>query len=307
MIIKNNLLKTLVYLILIVFIIGVFSCSQKKRQANDIVIEWMQKEVIIPKNILYKTITKDTANISIFKTQFKILVSIDSVGCSACKLKLNQWKEYVDYCKLNLYDVSFLFVISKRKDIEFEHRLILENFTYPIIFDPKDEFGKLNKFPKNDEFRTFLLNDKNRVVLIGSPIKNNNIRKMYDEIFRAEKRASIKQLNDFDNTSFKCKTTLLKLISDSIHIKRIAINTTKNFMFHIKNIGENTLEINGINTSCGCTVAKYDKKPIHQGESTTIVLKYKPNALGYFHKTADVVCNVPKGSVRLTITGEVVE
>jgi hypothetical protein len=75
----------------------------------------------------------------------------------------------------------------------------------------------------------------------------------------------------------------------------------------LKNKGKKPLLIQSVKTSCGCTVAKYDKKPIPQGETTTIVLEYKPNSLGYFSKTADVVCNVPKGSVRLRISGEVVE
>ena len=67
------------------------------------------------------------------------------------------------------------------------------------------------------------------------------------------------------------------------------------------------LIIQNVNTSCGCTVAKYEKMPIAKGESTTVVLEFKPNSLGYFSKTADVVCNVPEGYVRLKISGEVVE
>jgi len=37
------------------------------------------------------------------------------------------------------------------------------------------------------------------------------------------------------------------------------------------------------------------KKTIPQGETTIGVLEYKPHSFGFFSKTADAVCNFPKG------------
>jgi len=60
----------------------------------------------------------------------------------------------------------------------------------------------------------------------------------------------------------------------------------------LTNTGKKPLTIQSVKTSCGCTVAKYDKKPVLPRETTTVKLEYKPNSLGYFSKTADVVCNI---------------
>jgi len=100
--------------------------------------------------------------------------------------------------------------------------------------------------------------------------------------------------------------TTIEIAEDSISIGKIGFNDTQSFTYKIKNIGNFPLVIYSVKTSCGCTVAKYDKKPVKQGEVVTVILEYKPNSVGYFHKIADVICNIPEGFVSLKISGEVI-
>jgi hypothetical protein len=102
-------------------------------------------------------------------------------------------------------------------------------------------------------------------------------------------------------------STNVKLLNDSLALGKFEYYSTKRVPFYLKNYGNQPLVISSVQTSCGCTVAKYIKRPIAQGETTTVLLEFKPNSLGYFSKTADVMCNVPEGYVRLKISGEVVE
>lgn len=108
----------------------------------------------------------------------------------------------------------------------------------------------------------------------------------------------------FESKNKSDKTTV-EIEKKTVNLGCVKHNLASRASFKLNNIGKKPLEIQSIKTSCGCTVAKYDKKPIAQGETTTVVLEYKPNTLGYFTKTADVVCNVPEGSIRLRIYGEV--
>jgi len=112
---------------------------------------------------------------------------------------------------------------------------------------------------------------------------------------------------DRENSKVRITQTKIELLNDSVSIGKFDYYSIKQITFNMKNIGEFPLIIQSVKTSCGCTAAKYDKKPVPPGETTTVVLEYKPNSLGYFSKTADVMCNVPKGYVRLKISGEVVE
>jgi len=112
---------------------------------------------------------------------------------------------------------------------------------------------------------------------------------------------------DRKNSKVRIIQTKIELLNDSLSIGKFDYYSIQQITFKLKNTGEFPFIIQSVKTSCGCTAAKYDKKPVPQGETTTVILEYKPNSLGYFSKTADVVCNVPEGYVRLKISGEVVE
>jgi len=111
----------------------------------------------------------------------------------------------------------------------------------------------------------------------------------------------------YKDSSIEILNTRVNLLNESLSLGKFEYYSIKRVPFQLKNNGNQPLVICSVNTSCGCTVAKYEKKAVPPGETTTVVLEYKPNSLGYFSKTADVVCNVPKGYVRLKISGEVVE
>jgi len=284
-----------------------FSCSNSDIKTKKIISEWSLKEIIFPKKITYKSLSQVIIGNNILNHQYKILVFVDSVGCTSCQLGLIEWKAFIDHCERNFYDLGFLFVVQSRNYSEFTEKLKLNRFTYPIIYDSKDEFNRLNQFPKENKYRTFLLNENNQVILIGSPIKNEKIWKLYIEIIQRGKKVSIKPVELGNDIINLIDNTTINIPNDYINLGKFGFNSVKHASFKIKNNGKKQLIIQTVNTSCGCTAAKYEKKPIAKGETTTVILEYKPNSLGYFSKTADVVCNVPEGYVRLTISGEVVE
>lgn len=303
---KINKIKLSIFCISAIFI--VLSCNKSNTNTQNVVSNWLSKDVQIPTVIDFRNSRNDTTTYEhILKHRYKILVYVDSVGCTACRLRLREWRDYIDTCKLFNYDVGFLFVVQSKNYHIFESRLKVDNFTYPTIYDPADDWNKINKFPKEDKFRTFLLNDKNRVVLIGSPINNDKIRKLYDDVLRDGKTENLKQAKNENNISSIVYTTAVKLINNSVNLGQISYLSAKHISFQLRNTGEKPLIIQTVNTSCDCTAAKYDKKPVLVGQTATVMLEYKPNSLGYFSKTADVVCNVPEGFVRLKIKGEVVE
>jgi len=294
-------------ILLILLFFSFQSCNKSKEQAKSIVEKWDQKEIKIPKSLLIKCIGHDKLHINLLRHKYKILIYIDSLSCVPCRLHFKEWKVYINTCQMKKYDVGFLFVIQSTNYKQIEEKLYIDNFTYPIICDPMDEFNKLNKLPKEERFRTFLLDDKNRVLLIGSPINNIKLSELYNYIIGGRKKGSFQTTEIENNNNLSKNNTNVQIDRDSIDLGRFSFKTTRHVAFQLKNTGEQPLIIQTVNTSCGCTVAKYNKKPIVQGKITTVALEYKPNSLGYFNKTADVVCNVPEGYVRLKISGEVVE
>ena len=76
--------------------------------------------------------------------------------------------------------------------------------------------------------------------------------------------------------------------------------------FNFENIGDAPLEIQGVRSSCGCTIPKKPEKPIAPGEKGEITVRYDTNRVGVFRKTITVNTNVSSNSIiALKIKGNV--
>ena len=76
--------------------------------------------------------------------------------------------------------------------------------------------------------------------------------------------------------------------------------------FIFENTGNTPLEIQGVRSSCGCTIPKKPKGPIAPGDKGEITVKYDTNRVGVFRKTITVNTNVSsKAIIALKIKGNV--
>ena len=76
--------------------------------------------------------------------------------------------------------------------------------------------------------------------------------------------------------------------------------------FYIKNTGKNNLIIQNIETSCGCTSPKYDKKPIPPGKEGKIEIEFNSlGRIGKQYKAIYVFANIPEKVVTLNITANI--
>ena len=76
-------------------------------------------------------------------------------------------------------DIPFLFFFQPKDNQELRRILKIDNFSLPVCIDTKDRFNKLNHFPSDMMFQTFLLDKDNKVVVIGNPIHNLKVRDLY--------------------------------------------------------------------------------------------------------------------------------
>jgi hypothetical protein len=76
--------------------------------------------------------------------------------------------------------------------------------------------------------------------------------------------------------------------------------------FVFENTGDAPLMIEGVRSSCGCTIPKKPEKPIAPGEKGEITVRYDTNRIGVFRKTITVNTNVASASIiALKIKGNV--
>ncbi len=156
------------------------SCQDKDRSnITRMVTEWQGKEIQFPTNSTFTIQGKDTVNVNM-NAEHKILVYVDSAGCTSCRLQLNKWKEFiVKVDSVAKEPVQFLFYLTPKSVKEARYITRRDDFTYPMCIDLKNEINSKNNFPKEDTFHTFLLDAKNKVQIIGNPIHNNAVRELY--------------------------------------------------------------------------------------------------------------------------------
>lgn len=175
-----------IILVLLVFQITIFSCNfVKKKKAylgtKTRIEELYGKTIILPDtlNILYRNNLIPHGKSDILFGELFIATRI-SGNCGICVHDLEIWKEEI----MNRVDTSrirFLFYIYT-DDYQFFKNIIYPDILldYPLLIDKNNEFVIKNHLPENDtRFHTFLLDENNRVILIGSPLFNNRMKELY--------------------------------------------------------------------------------------------------------------------------------
>jgi hypothetical protein len=270
-----------------------FACNNNTTNngaVNNIIKEWTDKTIIFPnvQSTAIKLKARDTFKYVVTgDKKYKILLYVDSTGCTSCKLQLHVWKSYME--KLSS-EADFLFYFHPKTEKEILSLLEYELFSYPIYIDKKDELNKLNKFPANPSFQCFLLDKDNRILAIGNPANNPKIWDLYKKIITGE-------------ISDKPPVTTVEAEQTEIELKNLQTGKASETVFILKNTGKQPLAIQMVDASCGCTVPNWVKQPVAAGKTTEIKVRITPEEQGYFNKTVTVHCNTESGQVSLKIKG----
>mgnify|MGYP004443272449 CR=1 FL=1 len=116
------------------------------------------------------------------RTEYSIVVYCDTMDCSKCYIdNLFLWNELIEW--ESKYDnLSFLFIIEARQFESQSLRKLLLNsgLKHSVYIDEKHLFRKSNPhLPDNLMLHVFMLNKKNDVILVGSPLHNEKMEMLY--------------------------------------------------------------------------------------------------------------------------------
>lgn len=287
-------MKSLLYIVF--FSVFSLSCQDKKRKQTEIILDnWIDKEIVFPENLKFSIQGEVESNFAIHDGEYKIIVYVDSVGCTSCKLHLSEWKNYINYMdSIQTNKVQFLFFFFPKNGRDIYITLRIENFKHPICIDTLDVLNKLNHFPSDMQFQTFLLDKNNKVMAIGNPVQNPKIKELYLNIILGENPAlpTKKELQ-----------TNITLDKSSIDMETFNWKQEQLVEFKLTNTGDELLVIDDISTSCGCTTVEYSKEPVQIGKSLILKVKYKADHPEHFNKTITVYCNTKDPPLQLKISG----
>ena len=268
--------------------------NSQKEKITALVKEWQGKQIKFPKDPTFTKYVTDTTDFQIPTKGHKVLIYVDSLGCTSCKLQLAKWKEFIAYTdSATGGNVPFLFFIHSKNVDETKYLLKIDEFDYPICIDDTDQLNKLNTFPSNSIFQTFLLDADNKVVVLGNPIHNLSVKELYiKEITGKHTKQTAQQ-----------KTTA---IADQtvFDLGKFALDDEKKSSFTLTNTGDFPLVIQDILTTCDCMDITFEKHPIHTKEKLTVSIVMKGKEKGFFSKTVTVYANTNK-PIKIQIKGYV--
>ena len=189
-------------------------------------------------------------------------------------------------------NVPFIFFFQSKDVRELRYILKRDKFSHPVCIDTEDSFYRLNRFPGEMMFQTFLVDSENRVKVIGNPIHNLSVKDLY-----------LKEIAGIDVSSLSVTT----IQSDSIeyHYGVVGENTTASKKIVFQNTGNEVFRIKGITTSCDCITAEYDWDEIPPGGKVAMTVKYKSGEPGDFWRTITIYGNIPEKSFTLDFWGTI--
>ncbi len=285
-------------------ILGVVSllngCEDKsKNKITKIVQEWQNKEVLFPSNLVFTKYGKDTLDFEISLSSYKIIMYVDSIGCTSCKLQLHKWKEFIsEVDSVTNGEVPILFFFHPKDPREISYLLKRDGVDIPVCIDVDDKLNAMNRFPVHQQFQTFLLDDENKVVFIGNPVHNLRVKEMYLSgisgrgAYHAASAQSARNTQvETDNTEFDLGT--------------IPKGDAKTVGVSIKNVGGSPFMIFDTRASCGCTHIEYEKKPVHPDSTTIVSITYNADDQGYFNKTVSVYGNIDNSPLIIRLKGNI--
>lgn len=292
-------MKTLNLIILVLLPIF-FSCKseqkEKEKQIMELVNEWQEKEIKFPDNLIFTRYLTDTTDFQIPQSEYKVLVYVDSTGCTSCKLQLHKWKELIEYADSETQGkVPFLFFFHPKDTKEIRYLLKRNGFDRPVYIDLDDRLNKLNKFPADMTFQTFLLDKNNKIVALGNPVHNTAVKDLY-----------LKQITGKDNPNKNMPKTIAEATPLEIDFGTFDKSEIKEATIEVKNTGDSPLVIVDVSTTCGCTAATYDKRPAKPGEILRVGIKMTPKDTGFFDEVVTIKYNsINNQPVKVEIKGNV--
>jgi len=200
-------------LAVLIILLSLSTCKESKRKQTirEVVAEWTGKQIQFPTEIPCQCLGKDTFCINPANQNYKILLYVDSTGCSPCRLKLSEWKRIIEEADTIFSEpVDFLFFFQPKKQDERELQFLFRNngFHHPVFIDRKRKIDRLNQFPSQIEYQCFLLDADNKVIMVGNPSLNTGIWQLFKKYILEREATVLTQGKKEESLTFLNRSTL---------------------------------------------------------------------------------------------------
>lgn len=178
------------YFFLLFMAVVNLSCNSptNKEQENDRTRQFelfYGKEIRIPKTDLQ--FVSDSSVLAIKESLLNkrpCIISIIEVDCGTCLLKLESWRELIKQSEWLGKDDLILILLTSNPTWSKKYYSVIMISELNLFIDSSYSIVKLNQIPGENRYRTFLLDENNRIVVLGEPFQNEKMLALYSRRFK---------------------------------------------------------------------------------------------------------------------------
>ena len=168
-------------------IVGMLLCSacaennEHKKKLEAELRLFKKKAITLPDNMVAKNCDEQTPpDTALLCRPLKMVVYVNQSGCADCRLRA-LLPIYMFMLENQHYENFGVIIILNPSHIEdADYTLTDMRFHRTVFYDLDGSFERLNPhLPTDEQFHIFLLNEKNKVVLVGNPVHNEKLKKLY--------------------------------------------------------------------------------------------------------------------------------
>lgn len=121
----------------------------------------------------------------------KLCVFVSDEFCTSCYLKkMFQWEDFLELEKEYDFYIYFIFEPQEGCEDNFQIFFYQAELDHPFYLDKNKEFLSVNaSIPDERMFHTFLLDENNKVILVGDVLHNEEVERQFRDIIK-ERRTS---------------------------------------------------------------------------------------------------------------------
>lgn len=162
-------------IVLVLLILSAISCNRQV-DLNKEIKKIIGSEIFLIDSLKSFSINKGFHFYKSKNGKLKIATYING-SCPQCLFELEEWKRIIEDQAFK--EVSFHFYIKTTNINQMISILKEISFDYPTIIDTSNQFFILNKLSEDKNLQTFLLNENNKIVIVGNPIYGEQIKDFY--------------------------------------------------------------------------------------------------------------------------------
>ena len=265
------------YLLLLplAILLALSACKSDRDSMAEIVEEWQGREIVFP-DVMTDFQTGDTIDLS--DADFTIFTYVDSVGCTACKMKLPVWREFLNSLdSIANGNVRFVMIVDGADIKELSYLTKRYGFEYPIYVDADHRMSDSYSFPDKVALQTFLLDKDRKVMSIGSPVYSSDIERMYKAIISGKMAFS----SDAD--------ALVTVAPNRINLGELSPRESISHSVILSNPSTDTIHIREIVSSCDCTNLSIPEEALPPESEVETILTFAGDTVpGVFERTVHI-------------------